>query len=178
MKIHVEDTINFPRDVVFTTYRDELDQLATYLPNIDKIEVKEREELDNGSVRLLNIWKASPAEIPSIVRPFIDPSKIAWNDYALWNANDHTCEWRNELNVFTEHVSIRGKNRFEPAGDNAVKIIINGELTVDAKKIPGVPRLLAGRIGPAIEKFVVTLITPNLKEVNRGLEKFIASKQG
>ncbi|MEO1268356.1 MAG: hypothetical protein AAFX99_09670, partial [Myxococcota bacterium] len=109
-------------------------------------------------------------------RPFIDPESIFWKDHALWDINDYTCAWRNELNVFTEHVSIRGKNRFEDKGEHT-QLIISGDLVVDAKNIPGVPRLLAGRIGPAIEKFVVNLITPNFKEVNRGLEQLIRSQQ-
>ncbi|MEO1272206.1 MAG: hypothetical protein AAFX99_29265, partial [Myxococcota bacterium] len=78
MKIHVEDTIRYPRDIVFTTYRDGMAPLADYLPNIDSIEVKEREDNDDGTVRLLNVWKASSSEIPSIVRPFIDPESIFW----------------------------------------------------------------------------------------------------
>lgn len=176
MKIYVEDIIHFPLDTVFSTYRDNLPELSSYLPNIDAITQEEREELEDGSVKLLNVWKASPTEIPKIVRPFIDPNAISWKDYAHWDHANLTCEWRMELSIFSDHISVKGLNRFEPKGEDAVKFIINGELSVDAKKIPGVPRLLAGRIGPAIEKFVITLITPNLKGVNRGLEKLIRDR--
>lgn len=178
MKLFVEDTIRYPLDLVFNTYRDNLDKLAVYLPNIDAIEVKEREEPKPDQVRLLNLWKAAPSEIPAVVRPFVDPSKLQWKDYALWDASDYSCTWRNELNIFTDQITIQGRNTFTAVGDNATKITINGDLTVDAKRIPGVPRFMAGKIGSAVEKFVVTTIKPNLTGVNRGLEKFIAAQQG
>jgi hypothetical protein len=47
---------------------------------------------------------------------------------------------------------------------------------VDAKNLPGVPRLLAGKIVGEVEKFVVKMITPNLTSVNRGIESYLASK--
>lgn len=178
MKLYIEDVIHFPRELVFNTYRDELPQLAGHLPNIEYIEVVEREEKDNGEIRLLNLWKAASTEVPTLIRPFVKPELMKWNDHALWKPKSWTCEWRSEVGFFKEQVDARGLNTYIPQGDNAVKIIIEGEISVDAKKLPGVPRLMAGKIGSTVEKFVVKMIEPNLKGINRGLESYLRSKHG
>ena len=38
-QIDIRDTIHFPRDLVFETYRDKLPELVAYLPNIESITV-------------------------------------------------------------------------------------------------------------------------------------------
>lgn len=173
MKINVTDTIAFPRDHAFTTYRDKLASLVTYLPNVEKIEVLEREELANGDTRLLNLWKASATDIPSLLRAFVKPEMLQWKDYAVWHNGEFTCSWRSEIGFLKGAINVEGKNRFEAVGDHSMKIVISGDISVNAKKIPGVPGLLAGKIGPAVEGFVVKLITPNLQEVNRGLARYL-----
>jgi hypothetical protein len=44
------------------------------------------------------------------------------------------------------------------------------------KKMPGVPRILAGRIAPKLESFIVMLITPNLEKVNQSIERYLDDK--
>ena len=51
--------------------------------------------------------------------------------------------------------------------------MLEGDLKIDLKKIPGVPRLLAGRMGPQVEKFIVSLISPNLQKVNDSLQRYL-----
>ncbi len=70
---------------------------------------------------------------------------------------------------------IKPKNlvNFPKFTKNATKIIISGDLIVDAKKLPGVPRFMAGKIASTIEKFVVTTIKPNLTNDNPGLEQYL-----
>jgi len=60
---------------------------------------------------------------------------------------------------------------------NETELAIRGELEIDAKNIKGVPSLLAGTIGAAVEKFVVALITPNFKTLNRGLVQYLDGKR-
>ncbi len=175
MDIFVEDVINFPRDQVFETYRDKLPEMVKFLPNIDKIEILEREEND-GTTRLLNLWKAKASEIPKLLAPFVKPEMMQWKDHAKWDNEGWTCEWRSELGFFSEQIEVKGKNTYEPQGDNSVKITIRGTITVDGKKLPGVPRLVAGKVGSTVEKFVVKMITPNLRELNRGCEQYLKSQ--
>ncbi len=175
MRLFSEDTVTFARADVMRTQRDDMVELAQYLPNIDVITVLEREELEDG-VRLVNLWKAAATEIPRVIRPFVKPEMMQWKDHARWYNDTYMCEWRLELGFFTEQVKVSGTTRFEELGADRCKVIIDGNLAVDVKNMPGVPRLLAGKIVSEIEKLVVKQLTPNLTGVNRGLESYLKAK--
>ena len=175
MKIKADAKLSYPRDVVFASYRDKLVELVPHLPNIKAIEVKNRED-NEGVTRMLNIWHAK-GDIPKVAQSIIKPEMVCWEDHAKWNQDDWTCEWKVVPKFFTKNVTCSGKNHFVEQGDETV-LQIRGELEIDAKGIPGVPRLLAGRIAPVIEKFIVGLLTPNLLTVSDGLVKYLDSNKG
>jgi hypothetical protein len=172
MKIYVEDVINYPQQEVYRIQRDEMSNLADHLPNIERIDVLEREELEGG-VRIVNLWKAAKTEVPLVARKFIKPEMLSWKDYARWHDETFSCQWKLEMNFFSDQVKVSGKTTFEKLDDGRVRSVIDGELEVEVHKIPGVPKLLARKFRPEVEKFVIKLITPNLKGVNRGIEKYL-----
>jgi hypothetical protein len=177
MKIEADARISFPRTLVFSTYRDRLPQLVPHLPNVESITNAEREEKPGGRegvVRLLNLWKAK-ADVPKIAQAVVKPEMLAWKDHAVWNENEWTCEWRVETHLMTEAVRCQGKNRFLDEGATT-KLEIRGDLEIDLAKFKGVPRFLAGSVGPVVEKFIVTLLTPNLLSVSKGLESFLQAE--
>ena len=57
--------------------------------------------------------------------------------------------------------------------EGSTRVVLAGDLEIDVKSIPGVPRLLAGRLKPQVERFIVSLITPNLEQVNTSLGRFL-----
>lgn len=171
MEFQVTDTIPHPRETVFATHRDHLVELAEYLPNIETITVQSRED-DGPVTRLVNHWKAAPTEVPAAARPFIKPELLAWIDRATWNQDEWRCQWEIELGFLPEAVTARGFNRFLEQGGHCT-IEINGEINVRAERIPGVPRLLAGKLSGAVEKFVVNLIRPNLLKTNEAARRYI-----
>jgi hypothetical protein len=59
-----------------------------------------------------------------------------------------------------------------------MRFTIRGELKVDAAKVRGVPRLLAGTIGPAVESFLVGRIQPNFLTVAKGVERWLREGGG
>lgn len=177
MKIESDVRLSFPRDVAFRAYRDELPQLVPHLPNVRSIEVKEREAAPGGvatRTRLLNLWRAK-ADIPAVAQSIIKPEMLAWEDHALWDEADWTCQWRVVPHFFAERIRCSGKNTFVPDGAGVI-LQLRGELDVDVKGLPGVPRLLASTVGHGIEKFVVALLTPNLTSVGKGLERYLQSR--
>ena len=176
-KIDIQDTIAYELEQVYEVFRDHLKELAQHLPNISEIVVESHARTDEHTVKAVNIWKASGEEIPTIARSVITPDKLQWTDRATWHDQETYCTWEMEVGFFPEAVSCKGTTRYTRSGAQT-KVHISGELKVDASKIPGVPRLLAGKLGDAVEGFVVKMITPNLKEVNRGAEKYLASKKG
>ena len=172
MRLFVEDVIAHSQAAVYDTQRNRMPELAAFLPNIDEIQMLEREEREGG-VRIVNPWKAAASDIPRVIRPFVKPDMLQWHDYAEWFDEGFYCTWRLKIGFMTEQVDVRGKTSFLDLGDGRSKCVVDGELTVDHTNLPGVPRLLAKKVVGEVERFVVKLLTPNLTSVNRGIERFL-----
>lgn len=174
-KIDIRDHIAYDRSTVFETFRDHLVELQPYLPTVKSIDVESRDQLDDTTLKIVNIWKAEDSDIPKLVQKFIKPEMMMWTDHATWFEDQFLCNWDMEVGFLKEAITCGGTTRYIAKG-NGTEVHLEGTLTVDASKIPGVPRLVAGKVSSAVEKFVIKMITPNLKEVNRGAEKFLAKK--
>jgi len=174
MDLRADAHIPFPRETVFAAYRDEVVALVPYLTNVQAIEVKSRK--DNGPlVEFVNEWRGG-GEIPAAVRAFLSESMLSWTDHATWNAQSLSCDWRIETHAFTDAVRAIGHNAFLEEGAGHTLLEIRGSFDVDAKKIRGVPRLLAGAVGRTVEEFMVGKIRSNLIETASGVTKYLEAK--
>ena len=175
MKIQSESRIAHPVARVFETYRDRLDEVAAYLDDIRAIRVLSREE--SGAVtRLHNEW-ASDKEIPAVASKFLRPEHLLWDDHATWDADALRCDWEIKTRAFTEALHCNGHTRLVADGD-ATRVVLDGTLTLDASAMVGVPKFLAGRIVPQVEKFIVSLVTPNLEATNAAIGRFLDDQAG
>lgn len=174
MKIHSESRIQFPLARVYETYRDRLPEIAAFMPDIREIEVKSRAPGPRGP-RIHNIWRAS-TEIPSIAQGIVRPDMLCWDDHAEWDDAAHHVDWALVIPAFQEQVRCRGRNAFFADGPQATRVVLSGDLDIHLSRIPGVPSLLAGRIAPQVEKFILKLVQPNLENVNRYLERFLQAQ--
>ena len=132
----------------------------------------EKREVGDGTVTIHNIWIAD-REVPVYARAFLKPEMLQWDDYAEWKDAESRVYWKLRLRVFTESVTCGGTNTFERVDDKTSRVRLEGDLDIDVKSIPGVPKLLAGGLKPKVEKFIVSLITPNLQRVNESLQQFL-----
>jgi len=171
MRIQSESRIHHPLDVVYTSYRDRLPEIAPYTPDIKEIVVHSREETETGP-KLHNEWRAQ-RDLPRIVQGIVTPDMLRWDDFAQWNDGEHYVDWELRIPAFPNQVHCRGRNAFFADGDNATRVMLTGNLEINLKNVPGVPRILAKRIAPAVEVFIVKLVTPNLEKVNHSLERFL-----
>lgn len=174
MQINATSIIRHPLDRVYRAYKDELVDIAAFMPNIKEIKVLSREEVPGG-LKLHNEW-AGKGEIPRVVQGIIKPEMVKWDDYAHWDDTNHLCHWEIKTRAFTENCTCRGTNRLVAEGPGATKVTLSGTLDVHLQGIPGVPGFLAGRIAPQVEKFIIALITPNLEQVNQALERYLNSR--
>lgn len=174
-KINIKDVVAHERALTYHTFRDHMAELVPFLPNVASITVEKREEPDASTVKIINLWKAEGEEIPKMAQAFIKPEMLQWHDHATWNNETWSCDWDMEVGFLKEAISCKGTTRYVEQGGKT-EVVIDGELKVDATKIPGVPRIMAGKVGDMVEKFVVRMITPNLTEVNRGVERYLADK--
>lgn len=173
MKLLAESTLAFSRELVFRTYRDRLVELVPYLPNIRRIERTSRS--DEGAVsRIVNVWHGG-GDIPSVARAVLSEKMLSWTDYATWDESKWTCHWKMEAHSFKEAIHAEGMNRFVEKGAGCT-LVIDGELAVDGRKLP-IPRFLAGTVAPAVEKFLVGMIRPNLTEVAKGVARFLEAEK-
>jgi hypothetical protein len=173
MDLTADASIPFPLADVFAAYRDHLVDLVAYLPNVRRIEVRSRRDAP-PVVELVNVWHGG-GEIPAAARALLSEQMLSWTDHARWDEAAHTCAWRIETHAFTEAVTCEGTNVFLDEGGRTT-LRIRGRLAIDAGKIRGVPRLLAGRASRAAEEVLVSKIRPNLLDVSQGLAKYLAAR--
>jgi hypothetical protein len=177
VKFTIKDTVPFPREEVYRVQRDSLPDLAPFLNDIQSITVESSERTDDV-VKFVNLWKAKGGDIPSVARAFIKPEMLQWHDHATWTQSRWQCDWNMKLGFLPDAIEARGTNTWKELGPNETLVVIEGEIRIHADRIPGVPRLLAKSVGEAVEKFVVKMIEPNLKQTSVGVTNFLRSKKG
>lgn len=171
MKFTLKDEIAYPREEVFAALRDRTPELVSYLQNVERIEVRERSEV-GGVVELENWWTGSADDVPRVLRGFLKPEMLVWIDRARWDANQWRCEWEITLNALPDAVTARGYNLYGDEG-GVTTIEMNGEFVVHPERIRGIPTFVAKTAAPTIEKFVVGLLEPNLRQTNRAMEQYL-----
>lgn len=172
MRIQSESIIRHPQPKVYEAYRDRLPEIAEYIPDVKEIRVVKSARPREGVLELHNVWVAS-REVPVYARAFLKPEMLQWDDFAEWRDEESRVYWKLKTRVFTDSVSCSGTNTFSRIDDNTTRVSLAGDLQIDLKSIPGVPKMFAGGLKPKVESFIVSLITPNLERVNESLQRFL-----
>ena len=175
MQIRSDGTVHHPRPLVFRTLRDRLVEVAAFMPNVTGIEELERTEEAPGRHRLVNVWEGA---IPAVARRFVKSEMLRWTDRAVWDEGDWSCEWSQETAFFTDRVSCSGASRYVEVYPDTTRIEIRGTFELRLRGVPGLPSLLARRATPAVERFIVGLITPNLEKTAVAVERFLDNQAG
>ncbi len=179
MYLESKDIIDQPAELVYKLVRDEMPKIVPFLENVEKIETVSREELGNGRVKVVNHWHAK-IEVPSLVKKFLKPEMFSWKDYAEWNDETYSVDYRLESFWANDLFDAKGTNYFQPyEGDpNKTLIKVTCDVVIHPEKIPGVPRLLAKKVMPAIESILKKAIGPNLTSLGKGLIGYFESQKG
>jgi hypothetical protein len=174
MKVEADARLGFSRDLVFRTYRDRLTEMLPYLPNIQRIVEESRSE-EGATTRIVNRWSGAGDDVPKLARSVVKPEMLVWLDHAEWNEADWTCRWRIEHLTFAKQIDCSGINHFRETPEGCV-VEIRGNLSFDAKSVPGIPRLMASTVAPVVEGFIVQAIRPNLVKTADGVEAFLRAQ--
>ena len=174
MRLRCESLLAHPVDSVFRTYRDRLQEAAVYVPGIKEVRLEDSEDTDVG-VRLHNLW-VSDSAIPDFAQRFLKEEHLSWDDYANWFDEGRRCEWRLVVRAFPEAMRCIGTTRFLAGDTGGTRVVVAGELEFDLKKVRGVPNVMAGMIGPRLEKFLVARIQPNLERTNQAIGEFLTAE--
>jgi hypothetical protein len=170
-----KEKVSYPVDRVYQALRDRLVELPPFLPEIDSIEQHAREDRDDGGLYVNNVWQGNAKSAPRAVRPFVSRKMLAWRDLGTWYEDPKRVEWVFETMHFDALFTCSGTNFFEAAGDDATQIRLTGSLQVYPERLPGVPRILARRVGPAVEKWLMNMVTPNLARLPRAIQALLDS---
>jgi len=171
VEIRNDTVLSHPRERVYLTYRDRLPELIALLPNVEYVRVLDRRE-DGETVFLLNEWKAK-GEVPDVAQRWIKPEMLRWKDHATWRGARWEVDWRLEMAFLQDRVRVSGTNRFVELGPARTRLELRGDLAIDAAGLPGIPRLLAGKVGGIVERFVLALVQPNLVKTAEALQRFL-----
>lgn len=174
MQLKSVSVVNRPLDEVYNLVRDDLPKLVPYLPNVDKIEEAKVDKTGKG-VDKTNHWYAK-AEIPSMVKKFISPEIMSWKDKASWDDEGRFVDYELESFLGNDLFDAKGRNTFKDLGDGTTELTITCDLEVYPSKVPGVPRLLAGKAKPMIEGLIEKLLGPNLTSLGSGLNKYFENQ--
>ncbi len=164
---------NASLDVVYPLIRDRMIELVPFLDNVSSIDELERTPRDTGP-KILNRWRADAGEVPALARKFVKPEMLEWLDHADWVDAETLVHWRIEAAAFNGLYTCGGTNRIIAQGDDVV-IAISGEMKVDPSRIPGLPRLLARKIVPVVESYLVERMKPNMASLGIGVQRFLAA---
>lgn len=165
--------VTHPLDLVWATIRDRLPELVPLLDDVESVTVVERQEEADGTVRLVNLWKAKP-RIPSMLSSAINPAMFAYTDHARWVLPARECRWRIEPQFLAAQARCAGVTRYEPAlGGRGTKITFAGEFDITAHKFAAVPSFLDGTVAKAIESFVTSLIPRNFRKLTQVAGTFL-----
>ena len=167
------EPVSYPVEAVAYTLRDRLGELAKFLPEIDDIELVDRTVHSTDRLSIINLWQGNQQSAPKGVRPFVSRKMLAWRDVAEWYGDPLRVEWRFETLHFESLFTCSGVNYFEPTTDLSAQIRLTGQLQVYPERVPGVPKFLAKRMGPTIEKWLINMITPNLKQLPRAIQALL-----
>jgi len=175
------DQVGHPIESVFHLVRDEMPKLVPYLNDVESIVVETFETRADGKIECVNVWHGSDGKVPALVRKFLKPDALCWTDYAVWtdDASDRPrrAEWRLEPRIGANLFTCTGTTSVIPDGEGACQIKIEGDLQVYPERLPGIPKLLAGKVRGKIESFVVALLVPNMQTMALGVQNYFDDEQ-
>ena len=175
MEIKVATTINQPRDIVYELVRDDVEKLVPYMPNIEEITSKSSER-DGSTLKVTRGWRAK-AEVPRMAQKFVKPELFAWDDIATWDDDERSVEYYLESAVANDLYDAKGKNLWVELGEDKMELRIQCSVTIYPERLPGVPRMLAGKVKPMIESLVGKMLKPNLTSLGDGINRYFAERE-
>lgn len=170
MLLESKEIINRPLKEVFELVRDDIEALIPYMPNVSKIVIDSREEVDGG-IKQVNTWYAN-AEIPGLLKKFLKPELLSWKDYANWKNSETLVDYELESVLGNDLFDAHGVNSFKAVGDDQTELTVSCNIKIYAAKVPGVPRILARKATPLIEGLLEKILAPNLTALGTGLNSY------
>jgi len=168
--------VSHPCEVVAAVVRDRMSALVPYLDNVQAVDVQDRNQEPDGTLRIVNVWTAA-SRVPDALADLIRADMLRWTDVATWSPGALACTWTIQPHFHKERVRCSGVTRFESAmAGRGTRLIFEGQLSVDAKGLSPVGSLLDGAMARAVEGFAATLIPNNLRQLGQAATKLLQAE--
>lgn len=176
--MHFEETsrVTQPASLILETMIENMQAIVPFLDNIESIDLQSREVLGDGRIKIVRRWQGMSDSVPSALRPFVSRELMGWIDTAFWTPAEYKVEWAQSMcsASVAKLYECSGINYFEPHPEDPehdTRIRITGDLAVFPEQL-GIPSFLGRRLAPQVESFVVSLLTPNLMGLAKGLQGY------
>ncbi len=174
MRFNYSFEIALQKDTVYRMLRDDLANLARYLPNVQRVEVLERKQ-SGSHTSIVNKWKGKYME-RTVIGRIAHMKELSWLNREEWFDDTSECRWSYEFFVFKDYLGIEGKQVFSSDGKHTT-VTIMGDLTVDLIKFPLIPPELKKTINEAVSRDVLEIIKTNFITLKKGLEEYARKKE-
>ncbi|MEI9807119.1 MAG: hypothetical protein WDO16_04090, partial [Bacteroidota bacterium] len=165
--------IKYPVNEVWIHLLNGLPRIAKKIEDLESITETERHVNGDGSIKIINIWKAKP-KLPSFVVKRIKPDMLAWTDTAEWIEKQNNVQWKIQSHHFAEEMQCHGVTSFEPAmGGKGCRVTFSGNLQWKGKVISSGIGLLDATISKSAEGILSQMIPSNFRKITDALSTYI-----
>ncbi len=103
-----------PCKVIWHVMRDRMEELASYLPDIERIESQSRETRGDGILKVVSLWRARP-NLPPLIASNLKHEVLEWTDRADWREAELETHWQIEPHFLSRQTEYSGTTRFAEA---------------------------------------------------------------
>ncbi len=167
MRFSVEQSIAAPRDAVEAAFLDPgfyaaLGELSAIRP---PELLERRDEGPDGEVVHLRVQYAFAGNLSGPARAVLDPKHLTWVDHSSFDRRAHRIDFEIVPDHYADRLQCAGWYEFEPAGDQATRQLIGGNLRVRYPVVGGL-----------VERAIVVGMRQHLAEEARILERWLRDR--
>jgi hypothetical protein len=151
--------------------RDHLPEIISKQEDIEYIKVGKRIKHAHTE-EVTSTWKAAP-QLPAFLKNFIKPDMLIWTEVAVWNNDEHVCDFTIDSHYKIEHIHCVGQIAFETAGKNKTRIIYSGDFRISKTAKSSI--FMTQLIIKGIESVAGKVIAHNFAKVGKGLQEAIGA---
>lgn len=165
------------QEKVWLTMRDHLHEISDLMDDVKSIEEVEREQIIEGKVKVVSIWKSAP-RLPRVLVRSLKPGMLAWTDTAIWTDARQSCSWTIDSHYFKEKMQCQGTISFESAmKGEGCRILFQGSINFSKENLfsAGPFDRLASK---TLETVLGKLIPGNFQKMATGIKGLIEQQNG
>ena len=170
--LHFEQIIAVDLDQAWQSPHQDLSLMPADLPHVRHIRELTRESGPGGPARIDFAWGIEHGVVPAVARPFLRDLLDEVRSDTHWHHQARRVEFLFYSEALRELFNCQGEFVLDACG-GGTRMRFVGDLDVNPEQLPGVPKLLARTIMPAVERVVRDSISPPLQALPTALQKRI-----